>query len=339
MADFGNAFGGLLQGFNATYFPGIRANQQDARLAEEVALRKAADERAAQMQQFQMQKYGEAEEKDRQSAGLYAGLLGIKPTTYKPLDGADAEAAGDFMPQVANQQYAQLVAGGSKAAADLVKQQREEQLAALKARTDAWKETQAQRMADLRDKQIMAQMASGDKKFSQALALLAAKDQAKKDMLDYKEEKKKQEPLAPEQAAKVGMVNQAYMAIDEVKKSVFDDSGELNSSFLVKSYIPGTEAAGVRQNMVRSIEAALRIASGAAVPESEVKRYADMYIPTPYDNKDVAKQKLDSLQGFYRDTLQRSKTGGVSLAPGIANQAAGAAPRVRTYNPQTRRLE
>lgn len=332
MAELGSPLGGLLQGFNSTYWPAMRHN-------EAIALQQAQEKRAQDLIEWQKQKYAEAETKDRQAAGLYAGLLGIRPTKYTPLDGADAEAAGDFMPEVANPQYEQFLAGGAKAGADMVKQTREGELAALKARTDAWKEAQAQRMADLKDKQIMAMMANGDKRFAQSLALLAAKDQGKRDMVDYKDEKKKQEPLSPEQAAKVGMVNQAYLVVDDVRKNIFDDKGELQSAYLVKSYIPGTEAAGVRQNMVRSIEAALRIASGAAVPETEVNRYASMYIPTPYDNKDVARQKLDALQGFYRDTLSRSKTGGMPLATSGAAPAAMPQARVRTFNPTTGRLE
>jgi hypothetical protein len=162
MADMGNTVGGFLSGFNNTYFTGVRANEAEKLRQDELALRKAQDDRANALQQFQMQKYAEAEAKDRQAAGLYAGMLGIKPTTFKSLDGADAEAAGDFMPEVANPQYEQFLAGGAKAGADMVKQTREQQTAELKARTDAWKEAQAQRMADLKDKQIMAMIARGN---------------------------------------------------------------------------------------------------------------------------------------------------------------------------------
>lgn len=339
MANIGGSIGGLLQGFNQTYWPAMRQN-------EAMALQRAQEERAKAMQDFQMQKFAESEAKDRQAAGLYAGMLGIKPTstTQRTEDEiyADANAAGDFMgvpttTEQADPQYEQFLAGGAKAGADMVKMTREQQLAELKARSDAWKEQNAARLADLKDKQIMAAMANGDKRFSQALALLAAKDQSKKEMVDYKDEKKKQEPLSPEQAAKVGMVNTAFYEVEKAEKSMFDDKGQLNSSFIAQSKIPGTEAAGMRQQMRRGIEAALRIASGAAVPESEVDRYEGMYIPSWYDNKDVAKQKIDGLKSFYRDTLSRSKTGGKATFLDVP--AAPTQPRVRTYNPQTGRLE
>ena len=158
-------------------------------------------------------------------------------------------------------------------------------------------------------------------------------------MVDYKDRIKREEPLTPEQAAKVGMVNQGYAMVDDVRKSIFDKNGELNRGYLVDSYNPMSKAADTRQQMKRSIEAALRIASGAAVPESEVNRYMEMYIPKPYDNKDVAKSKLDSLQGFYKDTLVRSKTGGAPLAFDAVGSVAVPRAGVRVYNPQTRRLE
>lgn len=341
MADYGSPIGGLLQGFNQTYWPAMRQN-------EILALQKAQDQRAQDLIDFQKRKYAEAEEKDKQAAGLYAGMLGIKPTMTEQRSAdevyRDAEASGDFMgvpttTEKADPRYEQLLAGGSKAAADLVKQQRETQIAALKARTDAWKEAQAQRLADLKDKQIAAMLVNGDKRMAQALALLAAKQQGQREMVDYKEDKKRGEPLSPEAAAKVGMVNQGYTLVDEVRNKIFDENGNLNSGYLAQSHIPWSEAAKTRQQMKASIEAALRIASGAAVPESEVNRYSDMYIPSWYDKPDVARDKLDRLQGFYRDTLKRSKTGGMPLAFDGEQQAAVPGARVRTFNPQTGRLE
>jgi hypothetical protein len=173
MADFGNSIGGLLQGFNSTYFPGIRANEAEARAQQELALRAKADERAAALQQFQLQKYAESEAKDRQAAGLYAGMLGIKPTMTDEdkLNSMDASAPGtifkpgsnDYVDALtkANPQYEQFMAGGAKAGADMVKQTREGELAKLKMQSDAWKEQNAARLADLRDKQIMAMIAKG----------------------------------------------------------------------------------------------------------------------------------------------------------------------------------
>lgn len=166
MADYGSPVGGLLQGFNQTYWPGVRQN-------EAMLLQQAQEKRAQALYDLQVRKLNDAEEKDKQAAGLYAGMLGIKPTTVddsavNQMDPSRPELiwknGGDSTEYVdsllkANPQYEQLLAGGSKAAADLVKQGREQQMAELKARTDAWKETQAQRMADLKDKQIMAMMA------------------------------------------------------------------------------------------------------------------------------------------------------------------------------------
>lgn len=161
MADIGGSLGGLLQGFNQTYWPAMRQN-------EAMALQKAQEDRAKAMQDFQMQKYAESEAKDRQAAGLYAGMLGIKPTTMTPRTEdeiyADANAAGDFIgvpttTEQANPQYEQFLAGGAKAGADMVKMTREQQLAELKARQDLWKERVAQQNADNQAKRLDAILA------------------------------------------------------------------------------------------------------------------------------------------------------------------------------------
>lgn len=56
---------------------------------------------------------------------------------------------------------------------------------------------------------------------------------------------------------------------------------------------------GLAQRDVRvGIEAALRTMTGAAAPEQEVQRYMQMYMPTPLDTKESAKQKLDGLISF-----------------------------------------
>jgi len=154
MADLGNTVGGFLSGFNSTYFPTIRAN-------EAMALQKAQEARQQALYDLQLRKLNDSEEKDKQAAGLYAEMLGIKPTAYKSLDGAEAEAAGDFMPQVTNPRYEQLLAGGSKAAADLVKQQREQQLALITASKAEETARRNQAMEALKHQQIMAMLAKG----------------------------------------------------------------------------------------------------------------------------------------------------------------------------------
>lgn len=51
------------------------------------------------------------------------------------------------------------------------------------------------------------------------------------------------------------------------------------------------------------IESLLRIQTGAAAPESEVRRYMRMYLPQPGDSQATRVQKLQSLQSAYQNIL------------------------------------
>jgi hypothetical protein len=55
-----------------------------------------------------------------------------------------------------------------------------------------------------------------------------------------------------------------------------------------------------QRNVTVALEAALRMMSGAAVPEAEVTRYKQMFMPGPMDNPQTAAQKLDNLEAFMR---------------------------------------
>lgn len=59
---------------------------------------------------------------------------------------------------------------------------------------------------------------------------------------------------------------------------------------------------GRAQRTIRlAVEATLRAMTGAAAPEQEVSRYADMFTPNQFDKPETAKQKLDYLESFMRN--------------------------------------
>jgi hypothetical protein len=58
-----------------------------------------------------------------------------------------------------------------------------------------------------------------------------------------------------------------------------------------------------------AIEGALRAMTGAAAPEAEVKRYENMFMPSPYDSRATATQKLNQLEDFLNNA-QRLVTQG-----------------------------
>ena len=58
------------------------------------------------------------------------------------------------------------------------------------------------------------------------------------------------------------------------------------------------------QAMKRTIELLLRARSGAAVPDSEVENYMNLYFPSTFDNAEQASNKLNVLAQYFQDTNQ-----------------------------------
>lgn len=87
-----------------------------------------------------------------------------------------------------------------------------------------------------------------------------------------------------------------------------------------------------RRDIKIGVEAALRAMTGAAAPETEVQSYMDKFMPNARDTKASAKQKLDALETFMNEAEEIATRGRRVTKP-------DAAPKVRTYNPATGRLE
>lgn len=369
MANTGLAAGGLMSGFSSTYFPGLRQNEVDARLQEEIALRKAADQRAAEMQQFQMQKYAEAEAKDRQAAGLYAGFLGIKPSlgaasSVDPekggLDATDPglwDAQGNMTKdpnaQIANPQYEQFMAGGAKAGLDLVKQTREQQAQAQKtwyeqqkAASDAVRADAAAKRSDA----ILAKIAQGPGQGKPTLFMdeqnrpvyLRAGDDIPAGWKPY-DKKAEGNAAKAEQAQQDKMAN-ASLVLEDIgrAKELADKPLSLGLGATTVSNVPGTPAAdlarlldGIKANIGFDKLQAMRAASPTGGALGQV---SDM------ENK-LLQSTLGSLQqsqspAQFKATLKRLEDQYQDIVHGKGNRPSAAKPGgVRVYNPQTRRLE
>jgi hypothetical protein len=67
---------------------------------------------------------------------------------------------------------------------------------------------------------------------------------------------------------------------------------------------------GIAQREIRSgVEAALRVMTGAAAPETEVNRYAQMFTPGATDTIESAKQKLNNLDAFMKNAEEMATRG------------------------------
>lgn len=160
-----------------------------------------------------------------------------------------------------------------------------------------------------------------------------------------------EKPLPFEQASKLAGIKNAYDQVNDLANSLFDDKGKLRSGDLWKSYIPGTREAQYQKQAYQAVEAWLRAMSGAAVPEQEVRRYLDAYMPNPWDDESVAKNKFVRLRAQFTETLRLMgrpiDTQGATPAVGKNTDADTAARalidkyggRTLVYNPKTGKLE
>lgn len=112
--------------------------------------------------------------------------------------------------------------------------------------------------------------------------------------------------MSAEVAGRVSMLEAALPGIDEAYERVKNASG---SDFVMAQANAGE--IGRAQRQVRTaIEAALRAMTGAAAPESEVKRYEDMFMPATTDRDETIDQKRQLLTSFIdnvRQTVYRGR--------------------------------
>jgi len=71
------------------------------------------------------------------------------------------------------------------------------------------------------------------------------------------------------------------------------------------------------QAMKRTIELLLRARSGAAVPDSEVNNYMNLYFPSTFDNAEQARNKLNVLAQYFQDTNQLLSQGKLLYDPTV----------------------
>jgi hypothetical protein len=126
--------------------------------------------------------------------------------------------------------------------------------------------------------------------------------------------------MTPENAGKVSMSTQAIQGVDEFRKRIFGPNGQLKRGTLAAIHtpgaagMPGNEDARIAYSAIRNaVEAKLRMETGAAATEAEVRRTLDRFLPTPFDTKESAEFKLNTLQDFFKGSLSNTK--GVRGAP------------------------
>lgn len=101
------------------------------------------------------------------------------------------------------------------------------------------------------------------------------------------------EKLSPEAAAKSAQVDNAKANIPKIRELLADKYPGPIDFALNRGDV------GEGKRLVKSsIEAYLRATSGAAVPEQEVERAAELYLPNPTDTQETRARKVDQLERF-----------------------------------------
>jgi hypothetical protein len=100
--------------------------------------------------------------------------------------------------------------------------------------------------------------------------------------------------LAMMEATRPGLdAAKQYFLSDEFKSGPIDAAG-----LAIGQRLNVGNISRHRRSVELAAEAALRVATGAAAPDSEVKRYADFYTPSVYDAEETRRQKLNALTAF-----------------------------------------
>jgi len=120
--------------------------------------------------------------------------------------------------------------------------------------------------------------------------------------------------LAGEAAGKIAMADQAVLDIRDTRNILFDSKGELNRSLIAAMNIPFTaglpghaEARSAYSKIHNAVAAKLRIETGAAATESEVKGILNRFLPKVSDPASVVTERLNSLETFMNTTIDQTK--------------------------------
>jgi hypothetical protein len=123
--------------------------------------------------------------------------------------------------------------------------------------------------------------------------------------------------LPAETAGRLAMMETARKGLPEARETLMKGRGEYGMGAIegIQSATGTGDIGRANRNVQIAIESALRTMTGAAAPEGEVKRYADMFQPKWNDSAETAKQKLDLLDAFINNAHASITQGRSSASP------------------------
>jgi hypothetical protein len=129
---------------------------------------------------------------------------------------------------------------------------------------------------------------------------------------------------SPEKAAKEQLVSQALSYMPDIKQMIlgadFENKPSVDRSTVLnaETRMPFTKGRQASTLILDAVEAKLRAESGAAVPETEVKRIAKRYIPQVADDDATIIMKLNNMEKFLQGTQDKMQMGKTPQAKGSA---------------------
>ena len=117
-------------------------------------------------------------------------------------------------------------------------------------------------------------------------------------------------PIPVEQSAKMAMIDNAITSHAQVRDALTTPTGFDRATIAaMNANIPFTEGRALRQQMKDAIEARLRAESGAAVPDTEVERAMDRFMPSSLDSNSSIQSKFDRFETWLKDTAWMTREG------------------------------
>lgn len=138
--------------------------------------------------------------------------------------------------------------------------------------------------------------------------------QLRREIQDFKTSQAQQGAgLSGEAAGKIAMADRAVLDIQEARTKLFKD-GKMDRGLIAAMNIPFTagmplneDARGAYSRLHNAVAAKLRIETGAAATESEVRGILDRFLPKISDTDQVVRDRLDSLEQFMNTTIDQTK--------------------------------
>jgi hypothetical protein len=114
--------------------------------------------------------------------------------------------------------------------------------------------------------------------------------------------------MSGDAAGKIGMLQSGQDALNKSKAILMPNGVIDKESYKILAQasmnLPHTDGRHYNTLIADTIEGKLRLESGAAVPEEEVKRIANRFKPSALDNPATIKDKLDRLEQFNLGTTE-----------------------------------